>query len=86
MRSARAAASPGALSTAPVETTASLDARTGKRLDHVGVVLGYDTQGHLIFISSREEINGPTIGDVGGVSRLDGNGYYAKTLRSAKRL
>ncbi|MFJ2788131.1 MULTISPECIES: hypothetical protein [unclassified Streptomyces] len=26
------------------------------------------------------------IGDLGGVSRLDGNGYYAKTLRSAKRL
>ncbi|MFI2370610.1 NlpC/P60 family protein [Streptomyces sp. NPDC018833] len=63
-----------------------LDARTGQRLDHVGMVLGYDTQGHLIFISSREEVNGPTIGDVGGVSRLDGNGYYAKTLRSAKRL
>ncbi|NEB38280.1 NlpC/P60 family protein [Streptomyces sp. SID14515] len=63
-----------------------LDARTKDRLDHVGIVLGYDTEGHLIFISSREEINGPTIGDVGGVSRLDGNGYYAKTLRSAKRL
>ncbi|MCX4985717.1 C40 family peptidase [Streptomyces sp. NBC_00572] len=63
-----------------------LDARTGQRLDHVGMVLGHDTEGHLIFISSREEVNGPTIGDVGGVSRLDGNGYYAKTLRSAKRL
>lgn len=63
-----------------------LDARTKDRLDHVGIVLGYDTEGHLIFVSSREEINGPTIGDVGGVSRLDGNGYYAKTLRSAKRL
>ncbi|WP_033329149.1 C40 family peptidase [Streptomyces yerevanensis] len=63
-----------------------LDTRTGQRLDHVGMVLGYDTEGHLIFISSREEINGPTIGDVGGASRLDGNGYYAKTLRSAKRL
>ncbi|WP_405851838.1 C40 family peptidase [Streptomyces sp. NBC_00090] len=63
-----------------------LDTRTGERLDHVGMVLGYDTQGHLIFVSSREEVNGPTIGDVGGVSRLDGNGYYAKTLRSAKRL
>ncbi|MFI7012721.1 NlpC/P60 family protein [Streptomyces sp. NPDC050164] len=63
-----------------------LDARTKQRLDHVGMVLGYDTEGHLLFISSREEVNGPTIGDVGGVSRLDGNGYYAKTLRSAKRL
>jgi cell wall-associated NlpC family hydrolase len=63
-----------------------LDTRTGERLDHVGTVLGHDTEGHLIFVSSREEVNGPTIGDVGGVSRLDGNGYYAKTLRSAKRL
>ncbi|MER6405971.1 NlpC/P60 family protein [Streptomyces viridosporus] len=63
-----------------------LDARTKERLDHVGMVLGYDTEGHLIFVSSREEVNGPTIGDIGGVSRLDGNGYYAKTLRSAKRL
>jgi hypothetical protein len=63
-----------------------LDTRTKERLDHVGIVLGHDTEGHLIFVSSREEINGPTIGDVGGVSRLDGNGYYAKTLRSAKRL
>ncbi|GAB2778897.1 hypothetical protein GCM10027073_09410 [Streptomyces chlorus] len=63
-----------------------LDARTKDRLDHVGMVLGYDTEGHLIFVSSREEVNGPTIGDIGGVSRLDGNGYYAKTLRSAKRL
>ncbi|MEU9608777.1 NlpC/P60 family protein [Streptomyces sp. NPDC048057] len=63
-----------------------LDARTKERLDHVGIVLGHDTEGHLIFVSSREEVNGPTIGDIGGVSRLDGNGYYAKTLRSAKRL
>ncbi|MFJ5934189.1 hypothetical protein [Streptomyces sp. NPDC093071] len=30
--------------------------------------------------------NGPTVGDVGGVSRLDGNGYHAKTPRSSKRL
>ncbi|MFJ6935464.1 C40 family peptidase [Streptomyces sp. NPDC101132] len=63
-----------------------LDARTGERLDHTGMYLGNDTEGHKIFISSREEANGPTIGDKGGTSRLDGNGYYASTLRSAKRL
>ncbi|MEV0847297.1 hypothetical protein AB0J21_15755 [Streptomyces sp. NPDC049954] len=63
-----------------------LDQRTGERLDHIGMFLGRDTDGHLIFISSREEANGPTIGDKGGTSRLDGNGYYARTLRSAKRL
>ncbi|MEV7613861.1 NlpC/P60 family protein [Streptomyces sp. NPDC089799] len=63
-----------------------LDARTGQRLDHTGIYLGTDTDGHKIFISSREEADGPTIGDKGGTSRLDGNGYYASTLRSAKRL
>ncbi|MFF4578330.1 NlpC/P60 family protein [Streptomyces sp. NPDC001389] len=63
-----------------------LDARTKDRLDHTGIYLGTDTDGHQIFISSREEANGPTIGDKGGTSRLDGNGYYAATLRSVKRL
>ncbi|WP_411088961.1 C40 family peptidase [Streptomyces sp. 061-3] len=63
-----------------------LDQRTKQRLDHVGLYLGHDTDGHKIFVSSREEANGPTIGDKGGTSRLDGNGYYATTLRSAKRL
>ncbi|MFJ6478738.1 MULTISPECIES: C40 family peptidase [unclassified Streptomyces] len=63
-----------------------LDGRTGDRLDHTGMYLGNDTDGHKIFISSREEANGPTIGDKGGASRLDGNGYYAAALRSAKRL
>ncbi|MGW1708293.1 C40 family peptidase [Streptomyces sp. NPDC002206] len=63
-----------------------LDQRTAQRLDHVGMYLGHDTDGHKIFVSSREEANGPTIGDKGGTSRLDGNGYYAATLRSAKRL
>ncbi|MFF3755002.1 C40 family peptidase [Streptomyces sp. NPDC002018] len=63
-----------------------LDARTKSRLDHTGMYLGTDTEGHQIFVSSREEADGPTIGDKGGTSRLDGNGYYAATLRSAKRL
>ncbi|MBT2364092.1 C40 family peptidase [Streptomyces sp. ISL-10] len=63
-----------------------LDTRTKKRLDHIGIYLGHDTDGHMMFVSSREEANGPTIGDKGGTSRLDGNGFYATTLRSAKRL
>lgn len=63
-----------------------LDSRTGQRLDHVGMYLGNDADGHKIFISSREEANGPTMGDKGGTSRLDGNGFYASMLRSAKRL
>jgi cell wall-associated NlpC family hydrolase len=63
-----------------------LDSRTGERLDHIGIYLGNDTDGHKIFISSREEVDGPTIGDKGGTSRLDGNGYYASTFRTARRL
>jgi len=63
-----------------------LDARTGATLDHSAIYLGLDTEGHPRFISSREEANGPTIGDLGGTSRLDGDGYYAKALRGAKRL
>lgn len=70
----------------PALHVAALDQRTKERLDHVGMYVGHDTDGHKIFISSREEANGPTIGDKGGTSRLDGNGYYAATLRSAKRL
>ncbi|MFE7565666.1 C40 family peptidase [Streptomyces sp. NPDC057539] len=62
------------------------ESRSESRLDHIGMYLGPDTQGHRIFISSRKEVNGPTMGDEGGTSRLDGNGYYATALRSAKRL
>ncbi|WP_406199231.1 C40 family peptidase [Kitasatospora sp. NBC_01560] len=63
-----------------------IDARTGARLDHTGIYLGLDTDGHPRYISSREEANGPTFGDRGGTARLDDNGLYAKGLRSAKRL
>ncbi|MBT2382311.1 C40 family peptidase [Streptomyces sp. ISL-11] len=63
-----------------------IDKRTGERLDHVGIYLGLDTDGKPRFISSREEANGPTFGDKGGTARLDGNGFYAAGLRSAKRL
>ncbi|MEV7778012.1 NlpC/P60 family protein [Kitasatospora sp. NPDC088351] len=63
-----------------------IDARTGARLDHTGIYLGLDTDGHPRYISSREEADGPTFGDKGGTARLDDNGFYAKGLRSAKRL
>ncbi|GAU71429.1 Syd protein [Streptomyces sp. NBRC 110611] len=63
-----------------------IDGHTGNRLDHVGLYLGPDTEGHKIFISSRKKANGPTIGNKGGVSRLDGSGFYAQRLRKAIRL
>ncbi|MBI0377968.1 MULTISPECIES: NlpC/P60 family protein [Streptomyces] len=63
-----------------------MDHRTGDHMDHVALYLGLDTDGHRVFVSSRKEQNGPTIGDNGGVSRIDGNGFYAGLFRSAKRL
>jgi cell wall-associated NlpC family hydrolase len=63
-----------------------LDRRTGARLDHAGIYLGLDNQGHPRFLSSRKEANGPTMGDLGGAARLDGKGMYATYLTSAKRL
>jgi hypothetical protein len=51
----------------------------------VGMVLGWDTAGHLRFVSSRKSANGPTFGDTKGPSILDGSALYARTLRSARR-
>lgn len=58
----------------------------GTAIDHVGMYLGTDVDGHPRFISSRKSINGPTFGDYGGASRLDGTGLYARTFRAARRL
>ncbi|MBY8852659.1 C40 family peptidase, partial [Saccharothrix sp. MB29] len=55
-------------------------------LDHVGIYLGLDDGGHHRFISSRERINGPTLGDVGGTSLLDDGGFYSTSWRSVRRL
>lgn len=63
-----------------------MDHRTGNHMDHVALYLGLDTDGHRVFVSSRKEVNGPTMGDEGGASRIDGNGFYAGLFRSAKRL
>lgn len=62
------------------------DAEDGSRLDHVGIYVGVDTRGHHRFISSRKRANGPTIGDVGGRSTLNGDGFYARAFRAARRL
>jgi hypothetical protein len=48
--------------------------------------LGIDSGGHHRFISSRKTANGPTLGDTGGRSILDGTGFYAVAFRSARRL
>lgn len=58
----------------------------GDAIDHVGMYLGLDTAGHYRFISSRKGADGPTMGDTGGKSILDGNGLYARGFRAARRL
>lgn len=55
-------------------------------LDHVGIYLGTDSANHHRFISSRERIDGPTMGDVGGTSLLDDGGHYSRAWRAARRL
>jgi cell wall-associated NlpC family hydrolase len=63
-----------------------IDRRDGPQIDHAGIYLGLDTQGHPRFISSREQADGPTFGDEGGAAVLDGDHFYARLFRSAKRL
>ena len=58
----------------------------GTAIDHVGMYLGTDVDGHPRFISSRKSINGPTFGDYSGASTLDGSGLYARSFRAARRL
>ncbi len=58
----------------------------GPAVDHVGIYLGADSSGHPRFVSSRKTVDGPTLGDVGGRSTLDGTGLYATSLRAARRL
>ncbi|CAG9171165.1 NlpC/P60 family protein [Cupriavidus respiraculi] len=63
------------------------DQRDGPAIDHVGMYLGLDDAGHHRFISSRKTADGPTQGDLGGKSILDGTtAHYAKRFRAARRL
>jgi cell wall-associated NlpC family hydrolase len=64
----------------------NLDPSDGPQADHSGIYLGLDDAGHHRFVSSRSKANGPTLGDYGGASILDGSGRLAQTFRSARRL
>lgn len=55
-------------------------------LDHVGIYLGLDSNGHHRFMSSRERANGPTFGDLGGTSLIDDGGMYSQGWRAARRV
>ena len=63
-----------------------VDPVDGPQVDHVGIYLGIDSTGRRRFISSRKTNDGPTMGDLGGVSVLDGTGLYAKGFRLARRI
>jgi hypothetical protein len=56
------------------------------KISHMGFFLGVDERGHHRFVSSRMRANGPTFGDAGGAGILDGDGYYARHLRTIRRL
>jgi hypothetical protein len=56
------------------------------QIDHVGIFLGRDAYGHDRFLSSRRIANGPTLGNLGGASVLDGTGLYAASFRTARRI
>jgi len=58
----------------------------GANIEHSGIYLGVDNGGHHRFISSRATANGPTMGDLGGASLLDGSGYWAIRFRTARRI
>lgn len=55
-------------------------------IGHSGMYLGVDSDGRHRFISSRSKADGPTLGDTGGDSLLDGDGYWAIRFRTALRI
>jgi cell wall-associated NlpC family hydrolase len=62
------------------------DPGDGPALDHVGMYLGVDTDGHHRFVSSRKRPDGPTFADRFGPSLLDGDAKYAQAFRAVRRL
>ncbi|MBA3778224.1 MAG: hypothetical protein H0X16_02755 [Chloroflexi bacterium] len=59
--------------------------RDGRAIDHDGIYVGLDGAGHARFVSSRRTAHGPTIGDAGGASVLDGSGYWAEAFRAIRQ-
>jgi cell wall-associated NlpC family hydrolase len=64
----------------------NLEPNLGPQVSRTGIYLGIDSDGHRRVLSSRKVANGPTFGDTGGVSLIDGGGKYAQAWRAAKRL
>jgi len=62
------------------------DPKDGTQIDHLGMYLGRDADRRYRFISSRKTRNGPTLGDYGGPSLLDGTKLYAKSFYAVRRI
>ncbi|MFG2873885.1 hypothetical protein ACGFYU_02545 [Streptomyces sp. NPDC048337] len=55
-------------------------------IDHVGIYVGPDHNGHHRFISSRKTPDGPTMGDLAAQSLIGlSSGYYTNALRIIRR-
>ncbi|MFF5172773.1 NlpC/P60 family protein [Micromonospora sp. NPDC000089] len=61
-------------------------ANAGPSIEHSGIYLGVDDTGHHRFFSSRVKADGPTFGDFGGESLLDGPGYWSGRFLAARRI
>lgn len=64
----------------------ALSQNLGEQVTQVGIYLGIDSDGHRRVLSCRASADGPTFGDAGGGSFIDGDGKYARAFRAAKRL
>ncbi|WP_327309548.1 NlpC/P60 family protein [Streptomyces sp. NBC_01298] len=86
---AQATGAPPSLSKIQIGDVVFFDADSGDevsgQIDHDGIYIGQDTLGGYRFISSRKVADGPTFGDLGGPSLLDGGGFYADALRIIRR-
>ncbi|GAA2793425.1 NlpC/P60 family protein [Streptomyces showdoensis] len=61
------------------------DTTTDEPGGHVGIYLGPDAYGKRRFVSSRKSPNGPTLGDVGGKSILDGRPNVVENGKIVKK-
>lgn len=59
--------------------------RSDTHMSHSGIYVGKDQDGHMRFISSRTQINGPTFGDFRSRSIID-TGIFRQRLRRVIRL
>ncbi|MDG4803411.1 NlpC/P60 family protein [Micromonospora sp. WMMD980] len=58
----------------------------GPTIQHSAIYVGVDDSGHHRFMSSRVKADGPTFGDLGGESLLDGPGYWSGRFLTARRI